>query len=54
LDNYPFYPIALGEFELQCGRHAAAREHFAAALPLARNPVEQRFIEQRIAVCGQN
>jgi RNA polymerase sigma-70 factor (ECF subfamily) len=52
LGTYPFYPIALGEFELQCGRHAAAREHFTAALSLARNPVEQRFIEQRIAVCG--
>jgi RNA polymerase sigma factor (sigma-70 family) len=51
LGSYPFYPIALGEFELQCGRHATAREHFAAALALARNPAEQRFIEQRIAVC---
>jgi RNA polymerase sigma factor (sigma-70 family) len=51
LGSYPFYPIALGEFELQCGRHAIAREHFAAALPLARNPAEQRFIEQRIGVC---
>jgi RNA polymerase sigma-70 factor (ECF subfamily) len=52
LSTYPFYPIALGEFELQCGRPAAARQHFTVALPLARNPVEQRFIEQRIAACG--
>ena len=52
LGSYPFYPIALGEFELQCGRHAAAREHFIVALPLARNPAEQRFIEQRIGACG--
>jgi RNA polymerase sigma factor (sigma-70 family) len=51
LGSYPFYPIALGELELQCGRRAAAREHFAVALPLARNPVEQRFIEQRIRTC---
>jgi RNA polymerase sigma-70 factor (ECF subfamily) len=51
LSTYPFYPIALGEFELQCGRHAAAREHFTVALPLARNAVEERFIEQRIAAC---
>ena len=51
LGTYPFYPIALGEFELQCGRPAAAREHFTAALPLARNPAEQRFIEQRIGAC---
>ncbi|MBV9724468.1 MAG: sigma factor, ECF subfamily protein [Gammaproteobacteria bacterium] len=51
LRAYPFYPLALGEFELQCGRHAAAREHFSVALPLARNRAEQRFIEQRIATC---
>jgi RNA polymerase sigma factor (sigma-70 family) len=51
LQTYPFYPIALGEFEFQCGRHAVAQDHFAAALPLARNPVEQRFIEQRIDAC---
>ena len=54
LGSYPFYPIALGEFELQCGRHAAAREHFTAALPVARNSVEQKFIEQRIVACGNH
>jgi RNA polymerase sigma-70 factor (ECF subfamily) len=52
LSTYPFYPIALGEFELQCGHQVAAREHFNVALPLARNAVEQRFIEQRIAACA--
>jgi RNA polymerase sigma factor (sigma-70 family) len=52
LQAYPFYPMALGEFEFQCGRQAAARDHFTAALPLARNPVEQRFIEQRIDECN--
>jgi predicted RNA polymerase sigma factor len=51
LRTYPFYPIALGEFEFQCGRHAVAQDHFTAALALARNRVEQRFIEQRIAAC---
>jgi RNA polymerase sigma factor (sigma-70 family) len=51
LVSYPFYPIALGEFEFQCGRHDAARRHFAAALPLARNPSEQKFIEQRLGAC---
>jgi RNA polymerase sigma factor (sigma-70 family) len=51
LRAYPFYPLALGEFELQCGRPAAACEHFSVALPLARNRAEQRFIEQRIATC---
>lgn len=54
LGSYPFYPLALGELELQCGRRSAAREHFAVALPLARNPVEQRFIEQRIRACDNH
>ncbi len=53
LDCYPFYPMALGEFELQCGRPAAAREHFTAARPLARNMAEQRFIEQRLGACDE-
>lgn len=52
LRTYPFYALALGEFELQCGRHAAARQHFTVALPLARNRAEQSFIERRIAACG--
>jgi RNA polymerase sigma-70 factor (ECF subfamily) len=53
LRAYPFYPMALGELELQCGRHAAAHQHFSSALPLARNPTEQRFIESRINVCSR-
>lgn len=52
LGTYPFYPIALGEFELQCGRDAAAREHFAMALSLARNISERKFIERRIEACS--
>jgi RNA polymerase sigma-70 factor (ECF subfamily) len=52
LATYPFYPLALGEFELQCGRRTAAREHFTTALRLARNPAEQRYIEQRIGACA--
>ncbi len=52
LENYPFYPLALGEFEFQRGRHIAARGHFAMALPLARNTTEQKFIEQRIEACA--
>jgi len=51
LAAYPFYPAALGELELRCGRHKAAREHFRAALALARNPMERRFFEQRVAAC---
>ena len=51
LDSYPFYTLALAEFELKCGRHSVAREHFKDALPLARNPTEHKFIEQRISTC---
>ena len=51
LAGYPFYHAALGEFELRNGRHETAREHFLAALTFARNPMERRFIEQRIAAC---
>src|SRR5262249_43034039 len=52
LGRYPFYFGALGEFELRLGRFAAARQHFQAALALARNPTEQRFLEGRVAACG--
>jgi RNA polymerase sigma factor (sigma-70 family) len=52
LERYPFYPAALGELELRRGRHDAAREQFVAALALARNPTEQRFLEKRVAACS--
>jgi RNA polymerase sigma-70 factor (ECF subfamily) len=51
LAGYPFYPAALGEFELRCGKLEAAREHFQAALSLARNPMERRFLKGREAAC---
>jgi RNA polymerase sigma factor (sigma-70 family) len=51
LNTYPFYSMALGELELQCGRHGIAHRHFTAALQLARNPTEQRFMESRIEAC---
>jgi RNA polymerase sigma-70 factor (ECF subfamily) len=51
LANYPFYHAALGEFELQSGKHEAAREHFRAALTLARNSMERRFLDQRVSAC---
>ena len=47
LASYPFYFAALGELELRCERHEVARGHFQAALALARNPMERRFLEQR-------
>jgi RNA polymerase sigma factor (sigma-70 family) len=52
LASYPFYAAALGELELRRGRPDAAREHFAAALALARNPMERRFLERRMAACA--
>jgi RNA polymerase sigma-70 factor (ECF subfamily) len=52
LATYPFYAAALGELELRRGRHKTAREHFRAALALARNPMERRFLEQRVRACA--
>jgi RNA polymerase sigma factor (sigma-70 family) len=48
LARYPFYFAALGRFELQSGKYENAREHFQAALALARNPMERHFLEQRV------
>jgi RNA polymerase sigma-70 factor (ECF subfamily) len=48
LDDYPFYPAALGELELRCGNVAGARDHFSAAATLARNDAERRFLDRRI------
>jgi RNA polymerase sigma-70 factor (ECF subfamily) len=53
LASYPFYPAALGELELRCGRNRAARECFQAAVKLARNPSERRYFEQRVQACGR-
>jgi RNA polymerase sigma factor (sigma-70 family) len=51
LAGYPFYHAAVGEFELRSGRHEVACEHFRTALQLARNPMERKFLEQRVAAC---
>jgi RNA polymerase sigma-70 factor (ECF subfamily) len=51
LAAYPFYSATLGELELRRGRHKAACEHFRAALALARNPMERRFLDRRISAC---
>jgi RNA polymerase sigma-70 factor (ECF subfamily) len=51
LANYPFYHAALGELKIGSGHLEDAREHFAVALKLARNPVERSFFEHRIGVC---
>jgi len=52
LASYPFYSAALGELELRSGRCEAAREHFAHALALSRNPMERRFLTRRAEACG--
>jgi RNA polymerase sigma-70 factor (ECF subfamily) len=49
LSRYPFYPAALGELELRRGNREAAGEHFRAALEMARNGAERRFLEKRLA-----
>jgi RNA polymerase sigma factor (sigma-70 family) len=51
LASYPFYHAALGEFEFRSGKHETAREHFRAALALARNSMERRFLNQRVSAC---
>ena len=52
LAAYPFYPAALGELEFRRGNDARAHEHFELALARARNPMERRFFEHRLAACG--
>ena len=51
LARYPFYAAALGELELRLGQRDVARQHFRAALSLARNPMEHEFFNQRILAC---
>jgi RNA polymerase sigma-70 factor (ECF subfamily) len=51
LGAYPFFHAALGEFEFRAGRPAFAVAHFRDAIKLARSPMEQRFLQNRIAVC---
>ena len=53
LSTYPFYFAALGELELRRGDFATALEHFRAALALARNPMECRFLDQRMRACAR-
>lgn len=51
LAAYPFYFAALGQLELRRGKQGVAREHFRTAIALARNSMERRFFEQRLAAC---
>jgi predicted RNA polymerase sigma factor len=51
LAAYPFYWATLGELELRREDSESARKHFSAALEVARNPMERRFLEQRLLAC---
>ncbi len=51
LAGYPFYFAAMGELELRRGRLEAAKENFGAALKVARNGMERRFLEGRVKAC---
>jgi RNA polymerase sigma-70 factor (ECF subfamily) len=52
LRRYPFYPAALGEFELRLGNYQAARQQLEHALCLARNDDERHFLQKRLAATG--
>ncbi|MBV9233536.1 MAG: sigma-70 family RNA polymerase sigma factor [Candidatus Eremiobacteraeota bacterium] len=49
LAQYPFLPAALAEFESRLGHFESARRHLHAAVALARNSAESRFLERRLA-----
>jgi predicted RNA polymerase sigma factor len=51
LRGYPFYAAAIGGQHLRAGRPDAARASFEEALLVARNPLEVRFMERRVAAC---
>ncbi len=51
LAAYPFLPATAAELELKLGRTDAARPHFQAALRLARNDAERRYLEKRVQAC---
>jgi RNA polymerase sigma factor (sigma-70 family) len=52
LAAYPFYFAAIGELELRSGNREAAGKHFRKALAVARNPMEKRFLEQRVSTAA--
>jgi RNA polymerase sigma-70 factor (ECF subfamily) len=47
LASYPFYSAALGELEMRSGNVKEARRQFDAAVSLARNATERRFLESK-------
>jgi RNA polymerase sigma-70 factor (ECF subfamily) len=51
LDSYLFYRAAQGALELRLGHKEQAAEHFTAAVALARNQMERRFLASRLSEC---
>jgi RNA polymerase sigma factor (sigma-70 family) len=51
LRDYPFYAAAIGGQHLRAGRVDEARASFEEALRVARNPLEVRFLERKVAAC---
>lgn len=52
LARYPFYFAALGELEFRRGERDLAAEQFRRAYALARNDLERRFLNHRLAKCS--
>jgi RNA polymerase sigma-70 factor (ECF subfamily) len=52
LENYPYYPAALGEFHLLAGRPIDAIPHFERAIALAGNPSATKFFERKLKSCS--
>jgi len=51
LSGYPFLAAAQGDMQMRRGDREAARTCFRAALTLARNGPERRFLEKRLRAC---
>jgi len=52
LATYPFFFATVGEFERRLGRSSEAQAAFEAALKLARNPAEAKFLRARAQICA--
>ena len=52
LNGYRYFHTTRGELLRRLGRTAEAREAYRRALPLASDPPERRFVEERLAELG--
>ena len=53
LAAYPFYHAAMGELEFRRACYVEARQHFQAAVTVARNAAERSFLERREHTCAE-